>query len=48
MKQITAFCLVAATVATSAFAAEPENKSETALAEARKAIDKGNAQWIDA
>jgi uncharacterized protein (TIGR02246 family) len=33
--------------------AEPENKSENneaspALIEARKAIDKGNAQWIDA
>ncbi len=33
--------------------AEPENKNETsaqsgALVEARKAIDKGNAQWIEA
>ena len=28
--------------------AQPENKNETALAEVRKAIDKGNAQWIEA
>src|SRR2546429_1329672 len=28
--------------------AQPENKIETAVAEVRKAIDKGNAQWIEA
>jgi uncharacterized protein (TIGR02246 family) len=28
--------------------AQPENKNENALTEARKAIDKGNAQWIEA
>ncbi len=28
--------------------AQPENKNETAIAEVRKAIDKGNAQWIEA
>ena len=28
--------------------AQQENKNETALAEARKAIDKGNAQWVEA
>jgi uncharacterized protein (TIGR02246 family) len=28
--------------------AQPENKNETAVAEVRKAIDKGNAQWIEA
>jgi uncharacterized protein (TIGR02246 family) len=28
--------------------AQPENKNETALVEVRKAIDKGNAQWIEA
>jgi uncharacterized protein (TIGR02246 family) len=28
--------------------AQSENKNETALAEVRRAIDKGNAQWIEA
>jgi ketosteroid isomerase-like protein len=28
--------------------AQQENKSDPALAEARKAIDKGNSQWIEA
>ena len=28
--------------------AQPENKNETALVEVRKAIDNGNAQWIEA
>jgi uncharacterized protein (TIGR02246 family) len=28
--------------------AQPESKNETALAEVRKAINKGNAQWIEA
>lgn len=48
MKRITALCLGTVAIASSLFAAEPENKNETALAEAHKAIDKGNAQWIEA
>ena len=28
--------------------AQPEDKNETALAEVRKAVDNGNAQWIEA
>ena len=28
--------------------AEQENKNDSALADARKAIDKGNAQWVEA
>src|SRR4029453_6385867 len=28
--------------------AEQENKNDPALADARKAIDKGNAQWVEA
>ena len=46
MKQIIAFWLLA--IAATSFTSEPQTKKETAIAEARKAIDKGNAQWIDA
>src|SRR6266403_3491386 len=48
MKRTTALCLGTVAIANSLFAAEPENKNETAVTEARKAIDKGNAQWIEA
>ena len=47
MKQGTALLLLAA-VATASFGAAAEDKNQTALSEARKAIDKGNAQWIEA
>src|SRR5215831_17183309 len=48
MKRITAFLLAAFAIATPLLAAEPEGKTEPALVDARKAIDKGNAQWIEA
>ena len=48
MKKIAALYLLAVAATNTSFAAEPQNKNETAVAEARKAIDKGNAQWIDA
>ena len=48
MKRTAAFFLAAATVLNVSFAAEQEIKNDGALAEARKAIDKGNAQWIEA
>ncbi|HEX4638057.1 MAG TPA: nuclear transport factor 2 family protein [Chthoniobacterales bacterium] len=35
-------------MATALIAVAQENKNETGIAEARKAIDKGNAQWVDA
>ncbi|PYK30392.1 MAG: hypothetical protein DME57_06985 [Verrucomicrobia bacterium] len=46
MKRIAALLIVA--IAALSAAVAQENKNETAIAEARKAIDKGNAQWIDA
>lgn len=48
MKRITALFLALLAIATPLFAAEPENKTDPALADVRKAIDKGNAQWIEA
>jgi uncharacterized protein (TIGR02246 family) len=47
MKRTAIVLLTAAAVVNALFAAEIENKNELALAEARKAIDKGNAQWIE-
>jgi uncharacterized protein (TIGR02246 family) len=47
MKRIVGLLAIAA-VAAVAVASEQENKSDPALAEARTAIDKGNAQWIEA
>lgn len=48
MKRTTVLLLVAAAITNGTFAAQPENKAQTALGEARQAIDKGNAQWIEA
>jgi len=48
MKRTAIVLLIAAGVVQALIAAEIENKNEPALAEARKAIDKGNAQWIEA
>jgi uncharacterized protein (TIGR02246 family) len=48
MKRIIALCLAIVAIANGSFAAEPETRDAPALAEARKAIDKGNAQWIEA
>lgn len=47
MKQRTTLLLLAA-IATASFGAAAEDKNQTVLSEARKAIDKGNAQWIEA
>lgn len=48
MKPITALLLAVIALAHTAYSAEPDNKNDAALADARKAIDKGNAQWIEA
>lgn len=48
MKPITAFFLAAVAIANTSFASEPEAKTDPALTEVRKAIDKGNAQWVKA
>jgi uncharacterized protein (TIGR02246 family) len=48
MKPITAFFLAAVAIANTSFASEPEGKTDPALTEVRKAIDKGNAQWVEA
>jgi len=47
MKRITALLLTAFAIATPLFAAEPGNKTDSAVADARKAVDKGNAQWVE-
>jgi len=47
MKRIVSVLVIAA-IAELAVASEQENKNETALVEARTAIDKGNAQWVEA
>jgi uncharacterized protein (TIGR02246 family) len=48
MKRTPLPLLAAAAIASASFAAEPEAKNQATLAEARHAIDKGNAQWIEA
>ena len=48
MKRTTSLLIVAAAIANGIFAAPPENKDQTTLGEPRQAIDKGNAQWIEA
>ena len=48
MKRISTLLLVAFATANSLTATEPENKTDPALVEVRKAIDKGNAQWVEA
>ena len=48
MKRNTALLLTAFAIAHPLLAEEPDNKTDPALAEVRKAIDKGNAQWIEA
>jgi len=47
MKRTVASLFVAA-IATALIAAEQDNKNETVPADTRKAIEKGNAQWVDA
>src|SRR2546421_926868 len=48
MKQLASLWVAAIAIATMSFAAETENNNDAPLAEVRKAIDKGNAQWIEA
>ena len=50
MKRITLFLIATLIVAFFSEMEGQENKNDqsTALADARKAIDKGNAQWVDA
>lgn len=48
MKITTAVLLTGIAIAGSLIAAEPEVKTDNALTNVRKTIDKGNAQWIEA
>lgn len=48
MKRTAPFVLVLLTILNPLSAAEPEDRADPALAEVRKAVDKGNAQWVEA
>jgi len=48
MKITTTLLLTGFAIASSLIAAEQETKTDPAVAEVRKAIDKGNAQWVEA
>lgn len=47
-RRIALLVLAAIAITQASFGASPENKDQSAFAEARKAIDMGNAQWIEA